>query len=495
MNCVLAIDIGTTSTKCLLVSKEGSVLHQHQNFYPTHYPQSGFAEQDPEVIFQAVLSCISSIPQSLNKSFSIICFSGAMHSLLAIDKNGEPITPLLIWADTRSVDEASELKKMGVAQQLYESTGTPVHPMSPLCKLLWMKQHQPEIILKAFRFLSIKEFVIYKLTNEFLVDYSTASATGFFDLKKKAWSELAFQFHQVPPIKFSLPVSIYDSSKEILKDWIDKLNLDSACKIIIGSSDGCAAQLGSDAMEDGFLSLTLGTSGAVRIASAKKIIGTSDIIFNYVFDESTFICGGATNNGAALLQWYSKNMDQNASTNLSEFVNQILHIPAGADGLLFLTYLLGERAPMYDADARGVFFGISVEHTKLHFQRALLEGICFALKSILISIEKATNTNHKIKVSGGITHSSALLQMLSNILGRELIVSSENDASAMGAAIIGFRAIGIEMNIDCKTQSTITPDLLVNQKYENLFKVWVGLYPSLEHSFQQLAEFRKVCHS
>jgi gluconokinase len=493
LSCVLAIDIGTTSTKGLAVASTGEVLSAHQEFYSTSYPPFGFAEQDPEIIFQAVLKVIKETNQKIKIPLAGICFSGAMHSVMAIDAQGNALTPLVIWADTRSTEQANEIKSKGLAQKIYEITGTPVHPMSPLCKLMWWQQHQLEIIEKAHRFLSIKEFVIYRLTGEFLVDYSTASATGLFDSEKLTWSELAHQLHGVSLSKFSTPVSIYHQIEKINEAWVNELQLSSDCKIILGASDGCSAQLGSGAMDEGELSITLGTSGAVRMASKKRIIDSTGSVFNYLLDESTFICGGATNNGTALLNWYASLFDGGASKNMIEFVKETEAIAVGADGLIFLPYLLGERAPIYDADARGVFFGISIGHNHLHFQRALLEGICFAIKSILAAIEKFVGKSQRIIVSGGITHSPEWLQLLSNVLGRELIVPDSTDASAMGAAIIGFKSLGVTMERPQVAEIKIRPDGKTTTLYEEQFKIFESLYLSMEKQFEMLTDLRKKC--
>jgi gluconokinase len=493
LSCVLAIDIGTTSTKGLVVASTGEVLAAHQEFYSTSYPLPGFAEQDPEVVFRSVVKIIKEVRQKIKSPLAGICFSGAMHSVMVIDAQGNALTPLVIWADTRSADQAKEIKSKGLAQKIYEITGTPVHPMSLLCKLMWWQEHQPEMIEKAHRFISIKEFVIFKLTGEFLVDYSTATATGLFDIEELRWSELAQRLHCVPPSKFSTPVSIYHSVESTKEVWMNELQLNSDCKIILGASDGCCAQIGSGAMGEGELSITLGTSGAVRVASKKRIINPKGSIFNYLLDESTFICGGATNNGTALLNWYSGLFDTSASKNIIEFVKETETIAAGASGLIFLPYLLGERAPIYNADARGVFFGISIGHSRLHFQRALLEGICFGIKSILMAIEKLVGRSKKIIVSGGITHSPAWLQLLSNVLGRDLIVPDASDASAMGAAMIGFKSLGITMKKPHITERKINPDSVANHLYEEQFKIFESLYLSLEKQFDMLTDLRKKC--
>jgi gluconokinase len=489
---LLAIDIGTTSTKGLAVTSTGEVIALHQVFYPTLYPQPGHVEQDPEIIFQAVLEAIREVfKKSTNHHLAGICFSAAMHSVMGVDENGNPITPLIIWADTRSATQSKKIKALGIAQQLYEATGTPVHPMSPLCKLLWWKENQPEIIEKAHKFISIKEFVVHRLTGEYLIDYSTASATGLFDSKELKWSAKASELHQLPKEKFSIPVSIYHQVVGIHSSFAKQMRIDRQTRIIVGASDGCSAQLGSGAMKQGELAITLGTSGAVRSASHKQTVDGQGRIFNYILDNEFFVCGGATNNGTALLNWYAEKFDPTSSKTLIEFIEEVSSIAAGADGLIALPFLLGERAPMYDPDARGVFFGVSMNHTRKHFQRALIEGICFELKSIVDAIEQSVGQSKKIIVSGGFTHSAAWVQILSNILGRQLVVSDSHDASALGAAAIGFKSLNMAFKMDHAAERIFYPDKSHYELYEAQFEIFETVYLQLASSFEKLSRLKR----
>ncbi len=480
MDRVLAIDIGTTSTKGLLVTRQGNVLASHQEAYPTQYPQLHFAEQDSEEIFQAVVSIIRIIAKE--HETPVISFSAAMHSLMAVDVNGKAISPLLIWADTRSIDQCLAIERTGLQQSLYEHTGTPVHPMSPLCKLLWWKENQPELLSLAHKFISIKEFVVFRLTGQFVIDYSIASATGLFNLETLSWDSLAFELHGQPIDKFSKPVPI-DHIIQLSKVQCEFLYLRDATKLVIGASDGCCAQLGSEATQEGDISITVGTSGAVRKLSKSRIIDPQGRVFNYLLDKGTFVCGGATNNAAAVIKWFATNFLQRPNMSLVDFIDQTKNIEAGSEGLIFLPYLFGERAPVYDATASGVFFGASVQHTILHFQRSVAEGICFALKSILETVETATHSSRLI-VSGGITYSDNWLQMLSDVLGRELMVATNYDASALGAAIIAFRAEGIEFQQKEDKATIVLPNYALSARYEKSYAVYIMLYASLKNTFR-----------
>lgn len=480
---VLAIDIGTTSTKVLAVADDGQVLKSHQCFYPTYYPKPGFAEQDSQEIFAAVLEGIRETMKDthIDHRLAAICFSSAMHSLMVVDKKGTPLTPLIIWADTRSSVQAARLRNTEPGNRLHDQTGTAIHPMSPLCKLLWWKENEPELFQNAYKFISIKDYVIFRLSGEYIIDHSLATATGLFDLESLQWSEYALGLIGISKDRLSKPVSI-SYRVFIHPDLKDIPFTLTGVPVFAGASDGCLAQLGSNAMNDGELTITLGTSGAVRRVGNKSTKDPERKLFRYLLDENTLIVGGATNNGTVILDWFAREFvaDQNNMVTLTEMTSAI---PAGCDGLIALPYLQGERAPMYNPHARGVFFNVSLQHTRAHFIKALMEGICFELKSIVNSVEAACGSSKKILVSGGFTHASEWVQLLSTILGKELIVSGMHDASAMGAAHVAFQALNISFTYSQSRQISYTPNIDQQELYDSRFRNFEALYNQLESKF------------
>ncbi|MBS1505617.1 MAG: gluconokinase [Bacteroidetes bacterium] len=457
---LLAIDIGTTSAKGLLINTAGEVIASEQKFSDTVFPQPGFAEQNP----QEILDGIVSILQKLSGHEPVaICFSAAMHSLMATDEKGKALTPLMLWSDTRSIAQAKRLHDEHRAQRLYEITGTPVHPMSPLCKLLWLKENDPDTFAHAHKFISIKEYVLFHLTGEFVVDYSIASATGMFDLGRRCWADESLSLVGISAQRLSNPAN-GPKSLFMKAEYAQMLNL-VGIPLILGASDGCLAQLGSQAMGDGDMSITIGTSGAVRMATKQRKPDALGRVFNYILDDHHFICGGATNSGTALLQWYSTHIDSSSTTDLHEFAERVKDIPAGSEGLVMIPYLLGERAPLYQPEVKGAFLGITIQHTSRHFQRALLEGICFQLRWIAETVEEVCGPARSIYISGGFTRSAAWMQMLSDVLGKELILREENDASAIGAAQFGFRTLAIPHEFSVKTLRKFKPDSGLHSLY------------------------------
>jgi gluconokinase len=492
--CVTGVDIGTGSTKAVAINTGGKVIAASQFYYSTNSPQPGYSEQDPEIIWQAFVNCINEIIRKVQHVPIAVSFSSAMHSLLVIGNKDVAITPLITWADTRSEKIAEDIRKSVGAEKIYKATGTPIHSMSPLCKIKWLKENEQQIFKDAFKFISIKEFIWYRLFNSYQVDYSIASATGLFNIKNLAWNKLSLQLCDITASRLSEIVPTDFIRKDLNPSIAATLHLPADTTFCIGSSDGCLANIGSYAIEQGIAALTIGTSGAVRIAGAKRVDNYSAMIFNYVLDKKTFISGGPINNGGNVLKWLFQTFLNNkhlSENDYDVFFKIIETIPAGCQGLLFLPYLFGERAPVWDEKASGVFFGIKSYHTNAHFLRAALEGICFALKNILEIIEAATVLITQINVSGGFVHSKTWMQILADVSGKKIYLEQTEDASSLGAALFYMKAKNI-----INDYSSIRPDRNVmiepvesnHTVYEKYYSVFKTLYGSLKDSMHQLHE-------
>lgn len=502
MSFVLTIDIGTTSAKVLIVSDEGKVVASAQEFYPTNFPQPGFATQDPKVVTDGILKIIRAavdqftssrphVPTSQRK-IEAIGVSSAMHSLMAIDEKGVPLTPLILWSDMRSAAQATQLQKSDIGKEIYNATGTPIHPMSPLCKLMWMREHEPEIIARTWKFVSIKEYLFLILCGKFHVDYSVASSSGMFDVHQLDWSAKALSVAGIPAEKLSKCVSPYDKTLRLKSDVSMMLGLSADIPIVPGASDGCAAHLGSNAMANGRLSLTIGTSGAVRMASKSYSPDLRQRIFNYRLDEHTFISGGATNNGTVLLNWFCKNFYSGEAADIVEFAKVATTAEPGASGLVFLPYVFGERAPHYNPDLRGVFFGLAQHHTQAHLMRALIEGICLEVRSIVESVEESIEQVSEILASGGFVRSPEWIQIMANVLQKSITLHDVHDASSLGAALIAFKSLGYETNFDGSKEKLIfEPDTTLIPLYDDLYGIFSRSTQALEKEFSEIVRLQQ----
>jgi gluconokinase len=485
MEYVLGIDIGTGSTKAIAVDLKGNSFADSQQYYSFSAPKPGYHEQDPEQIWHAFTESIKGIIAKTGAQPLAISLSSAMHSFVAVDNNGNALAPMITWADNRSAEIAVELRGTELGMSIYKATGTPIHSMSPLCKLIWLRENDPALFHKAHKFISIKEFIWHKLFNEFAIDYSIASSTGLFNITKFEWHNDALRLAEITADVLSKPVSTDYSKTDSSLDFLDKNT-----RFVIGASDGCLANLGSMATEPGIAAMTIGTSGAVRVASSKPLPNAEAMTFSYILDKNTYICGGPINNGGVAMQWWVKNTAGLSATekHYEQVFNQIAEVPAGSNGLIFLPYLTGERAPIWDSESCGNFFGVRLQHTQADFSRAVLEGICFAMRDVLDAVQQNSEPIMQINISGGFTKSEVWVQTLADITGKKLAILQADDASAVGAAFIALKVIGA-----IKDYPKVSDDLIVYQPnpantdiYNKTFSIYKQLYTDLKATMHKV---------
>lgn len=480
----IGIDIGTGSTKSIAINENGNVLQSFSVSYPTTI-SNHVHEQDPEQLFDAFIQCIQQIIKKLGTPASI-GISSAMHSLLFVDAEGVPTTPLITWADGRAVLEAKALKESALGEEIYSITGTPIHPMSPLCKIAWFKNNSTDKVNKAHKIIGIKEFIWWKLFGVYEIDYSIASATGIFDISKKEWSVSAMKYAGITSEKLSTPVETTFHRKLKDEEKIKQLGVDKNTKFCIGASDGCLANVGSHATEPGTAALTIGTSGAIRVASKHPLFDYDGMPFSYILDTETFIIGGPINNGGSVLKWFIQEILQQDESVFEDLLKKTSSINTGADGLLFLPYLMGERAPIWDADASGIFFGVRNYHSQTHFVKALMEGVCLALYSVGEKLEAKIGFD-KIHVSGGIIRSAEWLQMIADVFNKDVLLLDAQDASALGAAYLANPSIAQ----NSKAIATYSPKSKNHRIYKEMYEIYQSLYPKLKSEMKALASLTK----
>lgn len=310
MHYFIGVDVGTTSTKAVAFDLQGRVLAEKSLGYPLHTPEPAGSEQDPEEVFQAVRAAIRAVTTAVRTTgFTVsglagISFSSAMHSLMAVDAAGNLLTRSITWADTRSKQYADQIKHSAAGHNIYRRTGTPVHPMSPLCKLVWLQAERPELMRQARKFISIKEYIFYRLFGQYLVDYSLASATGLFDIFALTWHAPALELAGIAAANLSKPVPTTHVVQGLSAAEAAYLGVDPATPFILGGSDGCLANLGSNAIRPGHAALTIGTSGAIRVMAAQPVTDARERIFSYILTPAHYVLGGPVSNGAIVLQWF-----------------------------------------------------------------------------------------------------------------------------------------------------------------------------------------------
>lgn len=499
--------MGTTSTKAVLFSGNGDIVSQHAISYPLYTPSPAAAEQDPEEMYRAVVGVIRETVKKAGldpQNVQGVSFSSAMHSVIAVDELGKPLTKVIIWSDNRSAKWAEEIKTKWNGQAIYERTGTPIHPMSPLSKLVWLRHEEPELFQQSYKFISIKEYVFYRLFGKYVVDYSIASATGMFHLENLAWDEEALELAGVTADQLSKPVSTTYICKGLNETAQQETGLVPDTPFVVGASDGVLSNLGVGAIDPGVVAVTIGTSGAIRTVTDKPVTDPKGRIFCYALTENHWVIGGPVNNGGMIFRWVR---DELAASEVEtakrlgvdpyDVLTKIASgVAPGAGGLLFHPYMAGERAPLWNANARGSFFGLGMHHKKEHMIRAVLEGVLMNLYSVLLALEELSGTPQRIQATGGFARSDVWRQMMADVFDQPVTVPESFESSCLGAAVLGWYALGEVEDLSVVKEFVGAthehkPDPAAAAVYRDLFPLFIRCSRLFTEEYEAIADFQQ----
>jgi xylulokinase len=508
---ILAHDLGTSGNKATLFSLKGelgaSVLYE----YPVYYPRQGWVEQKPEDFWQAV--CVST-QQLLEKArvpgsdVAAICFSGQMMGCLLVDDAGKPLRNMIIWADTRAGKQAEEMEQKLGMDYVYRTTGHRISASYSAAKLLWVRDNEPDLYRRAFKMLHAKDYIIFKLTGNYVTDYSDASGTNLFDLVKKTWDTKILGALGIPRELLPVARPSTDNAGALTAGAARETGLLPGTPVIIGGGDGSCACVGAGVVAEGSAYNVLGSSSWISLASKSPVYDPEKRTFTWVhLDPSLYTPCGTMQAAGYSYNWYKNTLcgdeiarAQQNGENPYRLIDQgVLNAPAGAGGLLYLPYLLGERSPRWNLDARGAFVGLSVTTAKGDISRAILEGVGFNLKIILDILEQGASSGSidQMVMIGGGAKGSVWLQILADIWQKPLVVPAyTEEATSLGAAVCGGVGIGCfkgfsvihEFNAPVKT---ITPNPANASLYADLFTLFNETYDSLTGIYRRLAEFNR----
>ncbi len=387
-------------------------------------------------------------------------------------------------------------------------TGTPIHPMSPLCKIMWLRHDQPQLFARTARFVGIKEYVFYRLFGTWLVDHSIASATGLFNLQQLDWDLGALGLLGIDANQLSQLVPTTHRLSGLQPAVARQLGLLPTTPFVIGANDGVLSNLGVNAIGPGQVAVTIGTSGAMRTVIDRPLTDPSGRTFCYALTDKHWVVGGPTNNGGSIFRWVRDELataeaaaasaaGQDAYEALTSLAEAVA---AGSEGLLFHPYLAGERAPLWNADARGSFFGLALHHRKPHMIRAALEGVIFSLYSILPALEDLIGPTQRMMATGGFARSALWRQMMADIFNREVVVPESVESSCLGAAVLGLYALGkieslekIADMVGATHRHLPNPDNVV--LYARLWPIYAAIPQLLEQQYRQLSQFQRAVGS
>ena len=504
MKYLLGIDIGTSGTKTILFDEKGNKICSHIVEYDLIQPKNGWAEQDPEQWWKAVKETIKYIVKNTNinvEDIKGIGLSGQMHGLVMLDKDGNVLRNAILWCDGRTSKECLEITEKVGKERLIEICANPALTGFTAGKILWVRKNEPEIYKQCYKILLPKDYIRYKLTNTFGAEPSDASGTNLFDIKNMCWSKeildkLNIDINLLPEIKQSI-----DIAGTLTKNVSLELGLSQNTVVCMGAGDNAAAAIGTGVVEKGKAFTTIGTSGVVFAYTDKLVIDKQCRVHTFCHAiPNTWAVMSCTLSAGMSLKWFRDNFCSQEK-EIAKYLNKdsydiinegIKNIPIGADNLIYLPYLMGERSPILDENARGVFFGLSTIHNKYHMLRAIIEGVSYSQKQCLELIKDMGISLDNMYICGGGAKSKIWHQMISDIYNINTISIKNEEGPALGVAILASVACGIYSDIKeackhlIKSKDEVIPIIENHNNYMKFYNIYVNLYPSLKDCFKQL---------
>jgi gluconokinase len=454
MDVVIGLDTGTTATKAVAAGLDGVVRAMVSVGYPLLVPDSGRAELDPHRLREAAVRALAETAGQVRERGDrvvAVCLSAAMHGLVPLDADGLPLGPLITWADGRAAAHSNALAASGQARGLQARTGTPVHPMSPLAKLAWWQETDPDMVRSTPRWGGVKDVVVAALCGAGQpIDLSCAGTTGLYDIHRRRWDDEALGIAGVRAGQLGEVVSTTHRLGPLLASVVAATGLAADTPVIIGASDGPLANLGLGAVRPGVAAVSIGTSGALRTVVDAPRIDDDGRLFCFALTEDHWVLGGAVNNGGSVIRWAAQAFGdghtlqgEDADDLDAQLLAEAADVPAGSDGLLCLPYLLGERAPWWRAGLRGAYLGLRREHRRAHLVRAAVEGVCQQLALVRDGLTAAGVELRDVRATGGAVASSLWVQTLAATLNHPVRTTASPEGTAVGACLLGFHALGV----------------------------------------------------
>jgi xylulokinase len=480
MKYYIGIDLGTSAVKLILSDENGSILKTVSKEYPLSFPRPNWSEQSPEDWWSAVKSGIGELIKNYNKSdIKGIGCAGQMHGLVMLDENNCPLRPAILWNDTRSGEETDYLNNVIGKERLQKLTGNIAFAGFTAPKILWVKKNEPEIFEKCKRICLPKDYINLKLTGVFATDVNDASGTLYFDVERRKWSN---EMLDILGIDEKMLPNVFESYEAIGNCEIFGLD----CKVVAGAGDNAGAAIGTNTVNEGQCNISLGTSGTVFIPTESYIKTENPALHSFCHANGKYHLMGCILSAASCNKWLNETVFE------ANYDIKVVPCSAHRDvppkavrphderkNLFFLPYMSGERCPHNDGDVKGAFIGLTHSTDREDMQRAVYEGVAFAIKDC---IELCPNKIKKATVCGGGTKNRDWMQILADILQTELTVI-QNEGPALGAALLSVGDGAPDVPI--KTNYTVSPDENTAEYYSRKYKKYRQLYPLLKDFYKE----------
>lgn len=478
----IGIDLGTSAVKGLLIDENGAVLRENSKTYPVFYPRDGWSEQNPEDWFFAVNRLIDELSDGVEEKIAALSVGGQMHGLVVLDENDNVVRPCILWNDGRTEKQTRYLNEVVGKEFLSENTANIAFAGFTAPKLLWIEENEPENFKKIRKIMLPKDYIAYRLTGSFTTDFSDASGTLFLDVKNKCWSQKMLDILHID--RLMLPE--LKESYEVIGRIKDGFKLKGVL-VAAGAGDNAAAAIGTGATTNGATNISLGTSGTVFTSCDKFSAGENNSLHAFCHANGKYHLMGCILSAASANKWWIEDilLGKDYEGEVACVSDKI-----GKNGVYFLPYLMGERSPHNDVNARGAFIGMRLDTSRQELSLAVLEGVAFALRDC---VEAARSSGLKISsatLCGGGAKSKLWRRIIADVLGAEIMIPEVEQGPGYGAAILAMVAAGEYPSVEeavkkiVKVKERVIPDKERVALYEEKYKTYKSLYPSLKEVFK-----------
>jgi xylulokinase len=494
---LLGLDVSTTGSKAVLIDENGSVVESATNAHRLSTPRPAWSEQDPADWWTASAASIHRVLDASGATADQVVgvgMTGQMHGLVLLDRAGEVLRPAILWNDQRTAAQCRSITETVGADRVLQITGNPVLPGFTAPKIVWVRENEPEVYARIATFLLPKDYVRYRLTGALVCDVSDASGTSVFDVGRRTWSDemlaaLRIPREWVPAVTESPEVSAWVSA-----EGSRLTGLREGTPVVSGAGDNAAAAVGTGIIRPGVISASLGTSGVVFAPLESYQPEPSGRLHAYCHAvPGQWHLMGVMLSAAGSLRWYRDALaGEDTPPSFDDLVKEAASVPAGAEGLLFLPYLSGERTPHPDPDARGAFVGLSLRHGRAHLTRAVMEGVAFGLKDSVELMKPLGLNIARVRVAGGGARNPIWRQILADVFNSELATTDASEGAAYGAALLAgvgaevFESVEAASDQAVKEVEHVVPGADV-AAYERIYPRYRALYPALAPEFKAMA--------
>ncbi|MBQ8026594.1 MAG: xylulokinase [Clostridia bacterium] len=487
----IGIDLGTSAVKLLLVNERGDILGEVSKEYPVYYPHSGWSEQNPADWWAAVKSGLAEVTKGVDISqIAGIGAGGQMHGLVVLDKDDQVIRPTILWNDGRTQSQVDYLNGVIGKDVLSANTANIAFAGFTAPKILWMKENEPELFEKINKIMLPKDYINYMLTGVHSCDYSDASGMLLLDVENKCWSDKMLDICCLKKEQMPLLYESSDVIGTVKSDVAQELGLSETVKVVAGAGDNAAAAIGTGTVGNGKCNISLGTSGTVFISSSNFGVDPNNALHAFAHADGCYHLMGCMLSAASCNKWFMEDIlyDTDYKSNQEPITDDKL----GNNRVFFLPYLMGERSPINDTNARGTFMGMSMDTTRADMLQAVFEGVAFAIRD---SVEVAKSLGIKIdrsNICGGGAKSELWKRIMANVLGIPLDTVKTEQGPGYGGAILAMVGCGefdsVQSACDTlvETADTVYPDEKLTDLYDKKYDTFKKIYPSLKDVFEKI---------